>query len=74
MARVRVPPGVRRCLAIPGTGHEHAPAGTGADRINPAVGTVEPLDEHTCVLHTGADTIETLSVYLGPLGVVRPVI
>jgi predicted DNA-binding transcriptional regulator YafY len=33
----------------------HAPAHTVADRISPAVGTVEPLDEHTCVLHTGAD-------------------
>ncbi|HET6213351.1 MAG TPA: YafY family protein [Micromonosporaceae bacterium] len=47
----------------------HAPAGTVADRINPAVGTVEAVDEHTCVLHTGADTIDTLAVYLGMLGV-----
>jgi hypothetical protein len=46
----------------------HAPAGVVADRIGPAVGTVEAVDDHTCVLHTGADTVETLGVYLGLLG------
>lgn len=46
----------------------HAPAEIVADRVSPAVGTVELVDEHTCVLHTGADTIETLGVYLGLLG------
>ncbi|WP_344925719.1 WYL domain-containing protein, partial [Streptosporangium carneum] len=46
----------------------HAPAEVVADRISPAVGTVESVDEHTCVLHTGADTVETLGVYLGLLG------
>ncbi|MFI7701520.1 helix-turn-helix transcriptional regulator [Nonomuraea sp. NPDC049480] len=46
----------------------HAPADVVADRINPAVGTVERVDERTCVLHTGADTVETLGVYLGLLG------
>jgi len=46
----------------------HAPAGQISERINPAVGTLEPLDEHTCILDTGADTIETLAVYLGLLG------
>ena len=45
----------------------HASAEVIADRISPAVGTVEPIDDHTCVLHTGADTIETLAVYLGML-------
>ena len=37
-------------------------------RINPAVGTVEHVDDVTCVLHTGADTVETLAVHLGLLG------
>ncbi|BCB81945.1 WYL domain-containing protein [Phytohabitans flavus] len=45
----------------------HAPAATVAERINPAVGVVEALDEQTCVLDTGADTIATLAVYLGLL-------
>jgi predicted DNA-binding transcriptional regulator YafY len=43
----------------------HAPAEVVADRISPAVGTVERVDQRTCVLHTGADTVETLGVYLG---------
>lgn len=47
----------------------HAPAAQVVDRINPAVGTVEAVDEHTCVLSTGADTIETMAVYLSLLGV-----
>ncbi|WP_165977473.1 helix-turn-helix transcriptional regulator [Nonomuraea diastatica] len=46
----------------------HAPAEVIADRIGPAAGTVERLDERTCVLHTGADTVETLAVHLGLLG------
>ncbi|MEV4108374.1 YafY family protein [Nonomuraea sp. NPDC049695] len=45
----------------------HAPAEVIADRIGPAAGTVERLDDRTCVLHTGADTIETLGVHLGLL-------
>lgn len=46
----------------------HAPAEAVADRISPAVGTVDPVDDRTCVLHTGADTVGTLAVYLGMLG------
>jgi predicted DNA-binding transcriptional regulator YafY len=46
----------------------HAPADAVAQRITPAVGTVEPVDAHTCVLHTGADEIETIAVYVGLLG------
>jgi predicted DNA-binding transcriptional regulator YafY len=29
---------------------------------------VEAVDEGTCLLDTGADTLETLAVYLGMLG------
>jgi predicted DNA-binding transcriptional regulator YafY len=47
----------------------HAPADHVLARINPAVGTVEPVDDATCVLDTGADTIDTLAVHLGMLGV-----
>ena len=46
----------------------HAPAEAVAERINPAVGTVEAVDEHTCILDTGADDLDTLAVYLGMLG------
>ncbi|ANN20202.1 DNA-binding transcriptional regulator [Amycolatopsis orientalis] len=44
-----------------------APAEEVTARINPAVGTVEAVDESTCLLHTGADSIETLAVHLGLL-------
>ncbi|RMI34982.1 helix-turn-helix transcriptional regulator [Nocardia stercoris] len=36
-------------------------------RINPTVGVVEPVDATRCVLHTGADTLETIAVYLSML-------
>jgi predicted DNA-binding transcriptional regulator YafY len=45
----------------------HAPAAVVAARIHPAVGTVEAVDDHSCVLATGADRVETLAVYLGLL-------
>jgi predicted DNA-binding transcriptional regulator YafY len=45
----------------------HAPAERIAERINPAVGVLEAVDGHTCILDTGADSIETLAVYLGLL-------
>ena len=45
----------------------HAPAAEVLARINPAVGVVEPRDERTCVLVTGADSVATLSAYIGML-------
>jgi predicted DNA-binding transcriptional regulator YafY len=47
----------------------HAPIESLADRVPPAVGRLEAVDERTCVLDTGADTLETLAVHLGMLGV-----
>jgi predicted DNA-binding transcriptional regulator YafY len=44
-----------------------APAATIAERIGPWVGTVEAVDDATCLLETGADTLEILAVYLGML-------
>lgn len=38
-------------------------------RINPAVGVVEPVDADSCVLVTGADSLETIAVYVGMLGI-----
>lgn len=46
----------------------HAPAHEVLRRINPAVGTVEPRDDATCVLVTGGDSIETVAVWIGMLG------
>jgi len=44
----------------------HAPAASVAERISPAVGTVEAIDDR--ILATGADSIDTLAVHLGMLG------
>jgi predicted DNA-binding transcriptional regulator YafY len=46
----------------------HAPAAEVLNRINPTVGVVEAIDDNTCVLVTGADTVETVAVYIGMLG------
>jgi predicted DNA-binding transcriptional regulator YafY len=45
-----------------------APAEEVLSRINATVGVVEALDEQTCVLVTGADSLETIAVYIGMLG------
>ena len=45
----------------------HASAAAIAERIGPWVGTVEAVDEGTCILDTGADSLEILAVYLGML-------
>jgi predicted DNA-binding transcriptional regulator YafY len=45
-----------------------APADTVLARIGQYVGTVTAIDDHTCVLDTGSDNLETLAVYLGMLG------
>lgn len=37
-------------------------------RIHAAVGIVESIDESTCVLVTGADSLEVVAVYIGMLG------
>lgn len=44
-----------------------APASEVLARINPAVGIVEPIDDQTCVLITGADSVSTIAVYVGLL-------
>ena len=45
-----------------------APAEEVLARINPAVGVVEAVDDHACVLVTGADSVEIIAVYIGMLG------
>jgi predicted DNA-binding transcriptional regulator YafY len=46
-----------------------APAQQVLDRINPAVGVVETVDDDHCVLVTGADSLETVAVWIGMLGI-----
>ncbi len=45
-----------------------APADEVLARINPAVGVVEAVDVNHSVLVTGADTLETIAVWIGMLG------
>lgn len=45
----------------------NAPAQTVLERINPTVGAVEPIDEHSSRLLTGADSLETVAAYIGML-------
>lgn len=46
-----------------------APAEEVLDRINPAVGTVEPLPDGRSVLVTGGDSLEVVAVWIGMLGI-----
>lgn len=45
-----------------------APAAEIGARVPAFAGSVEPLDEDTCVFSTGADNPETLAIWLGMLG------
>ncbi|MBB6570432.1 putative DNA-binding transcriptional regulator YafY [Kribbella sandramycini] len=45
-----------------------APADEVLSRIHAAVGVVEPVDDRTCILVTGADSLELIAVYIGMLG------
>lgn len=46
-----------------------ASAGEVLSRINPTVGIVEAIDDEHCVLVTGADSVATVAVYIGMLGI-----
>jgi predicted DNA-binding transcriptional regulator YafY len=45
----------------------HAPAEVVSERIGRWVGTVEAIDDRTCILEAGAHSVETMAVYLGML-------
>jgi predicted DNA-binding transcriptional regulator YafY len=40
-----------------------------ADRITPTAGLLTPVDEHSCLLQTGGDSLHELAAYLGSLDV-----
>ena len=47
----------------------HAPLDAVADRVPHAVGTLEPIDDGSCLLRTGADWLGGLAVYVANIGV-----
>ncbi len=47
----------------------HAPLSEMADRVPLTVGTLEAVDEHTCLLLTGSDWLGGLAVYVAEIGV-----
>lgn len=57
-------------LATVGRDHErpHSPPAAVADHPHPA-DLLEPVDDHTCLLRTGADTLRTLAFHVAGIGV-----
>ncbi|MFJ9778719.1 helix-turn-helix transcriptional regulator [Amycolatopsis sp. NPDC101161] len=45
-----------------------APAAVVAARVPPTTGAVEPIDEHSCRVRTGANTLDTVPYYLAQWG------
>jgi len=47
----------------------HAPVEQLAEQLAPAGGLLTPIDERSCLLETGGDSLHELAAYLGSLGV-----
>jgi hypothetical protein len=47
----------------------HTPLAEVAPRVPPAVGTLEAIDERSCLLLTGSDWLGGLAVYVAEIGV-----
>jgi predicted DNA-binding transcriptional regulator YafY len=47
----------------------HASAAEIADRVGWSYGHLEPLDEHSCMLETGADSLDVITAYVLMVGV-----
>jgi len=47
----------------------HAPVEAIAKRVPPSAGTLEAIDERSCMLHTGSHSLEGLTIHLMLLGV-----
>jgi predicted DNA-binding transcriptional regulator YafY len=46
----------------------HASKEMAAERVPPAAGTLEAIDDRTCVLHMGAGSLDMLGMYLAMIG------
>jgi predicted DNA-binding transcriptional regulator YafY len=46
----------------------YAPAESAAERIPATVGVIEAVDPHTCLLHTGSNSLDEISIYVASFG------
>lgn len=46
----------------------HAPLAAAARRSSPASGRLEAIDQHTCILHTGSNSLDELALYIAIKG------
>ncbi|MCO8273945.1 YafY family transcriptional regulator [Actinoplanes sp. TRM 88003] len=46
----------------------HVDAETAAERISPTTGTLEPIDDHTCTLRTGSNSLDELAIHVTTMG------
>ncbi|WP_117209152.1 helix-turn-helix transcriptional regulator [Allorhizocola rhizosphaerae] len=46
----------------------HIPAQAAAERIPPSVGVIEAVDDDTCLLHTGSNSLDEIAVYVALFG------
>ncbi|MEV0297179.1 YafY family protein [Nocardia sp. NPDC050710] len=46
----------------------HTSAEVAADRIAPTVGVIEAVDQHSCILRTGSNSLDELALYVGLFG------
>jgi predicted DNA-binding transcriptional regulator YafY len=46
----------------------HASAATAAERIAPTTATLEPIDEHSCTLRAGSNSLDELAIYVAGKG------
>jgi len=47
----------------------HAPLNVVAERSSPTSGRLEAVDEHSCLLHTGSNSLDELALYVALKGV-----
>jgi predicted DNA-binding transcriptional regulator YafY len=47
----------------------HAPLAVVAERSSPTAGRLEPVDDHSCMLHTGSNSLDELAIYVAVKGV-----
>jgi predicted DNA-binding transcriptional regulator YafY len=46
----------------------YAPAHVAVERIPPTVGVIEAVDDNTCLLHTGSNSLDEIAVYVALFG------